>query len=71
MFKQRKHQLEETKFRGRCSECYQEMVLQGGRKHAQLVTRQIRTKCLGCNIFFCMPCFFNTHYYSDFFLRLC
>lgn len=58
---QPKHQLEETKFRGRCSECYKEMVLQGGRKHAQLVTRQIRTKCLGCNKFFCMQCFFNTH----------
>ncbi|KAE9523006.1 hypothetical protein AGLY_016637 [Aphis glycines] len=59
---QPKHQLEETKFRGRCSECYKEMVLQGGRKHAQLVTRQIRTKCLSCNKFFCMPCFFSKHY---------
>ncbi|KAL4125935.1 hypothetical protein QTP88_010172 [Uroleucon formosanum] len=30
--------------RGRCCECYNEMVKQGGRQHAQKVTRKVRGK---------------------------
>lgn len=47
--------------RGRCSNCYTEMVQQGGRKHAQKVTRKVQTQCPGCSKHFCLDCFFKTH----------
>lgn len=55
------HKLLETKSRGRCSNCYKHMVAQGGRKHAQSITRQIRTKCSSCKRFYCIQCFSEEH----------
>lgn len=55
------HELEKVKSRGRCFACYKEMMLQGGRDHAQNITRQVTSKCNICIKFFCMPCFFNEH----------
>lgn len=55
------HELEKVKSRGRCFACYKEMMHQGGRDHAQKITRQVTTKCNVCIKFFCMPCFFNEH----------
>lgn len=40
------HKLEETKSKGRCTNCYKNMVTQGGRIHAQRVTRQIKLNVL-------------------------
>jgi hypothetical protein len=47
--------------RGRCSNCYFEMVQQGGREHAQKVTRKVSTKCPGCSKYLCLECFFKLH----------
>lgn len=55
------HALEKVKTRGRCFTCYKEMMLQGGRDHAQKITRQVTTKCNTCIKFFCLPCFFSEH----------
>ncbi|XP_050063217.1 piggyBac transposable element-derived protein 4-like [Aphis gossypii] len=35
--------------RGRCYECYNEMAKQGGRQHAQKVTRKVQTMCIRCS----------------------
>lgn len=55
------HKLVETKSRGRCASCYKNMVEQGGRLHAQRITRQIKTKCANCIQFYCIPCFSEEH----------
>ncbi|XP_060846172.1 piggyBac transposable element-derived protein 4-like [Rhopalosiphum padi] len=47
--------------RGRCSNCYFEMVQQGGREHAQKITRKVQTKCPGCSKHLCLDCFFKLH----------
>jgi len=47
--------------RGRCSNCYFEMVQQGGREHAQKITRKVLTKCPGCSKHLCLDCFFKLH----------
>jgi len=41
----------------RCSKCYEEMVQQGGRTHAQRVTKQSKYWCTSCKIVFCIDCF--------------
>jgi len=47
--------------RSKCSNCYSEMVQQGGRTHAQKITRKVQTMCTGCSKYFCLDCFFKTH----------
>ncbi|KAL4131911.1 hypothetical protein QTP88_009143 [Uroleucon formosanum] len=47
--------------RGRCCECYNEMVKQGGRKHAKKVTRKVQTMCTSCSKPLCLDSFFTTH----------
>lgn len=47
--------------RGRCYECYNEMVKQGGRQHAQKVTQKVQTMCISCSKPLCLDCFFTTH----------
>lgn len=55
------HKLLESKSRGRCTNYYKHMVAQGGRTHAQRITRQIRTKCSSCMRFYCIQCFSEEH----------
>lgn len=47
--------------RGRCSNCYLEMVQQGGMEHAQKITHKVQTLCPGCSKYFCLECFFKIH----------
>jgi len=47
--------------RGKCFICYKEMAEQGGRQHAQKITRRVQTKCIQCLKYFCLECFFKTH----------
>jgi len=47
--------------RGKCYICYKEMAEQGGRQHAQKITRRVQTKCTKCLKYFCLECFFKTH----------
>lgn len=51
----------ENSNRGRCSNCYFEMVQQGGRNHAQRITRKVQTLYPGCSKHFCLDCFFKMH----------
>jgi len=44
--------------RGRCYECYYEIVKQGG-QHAQKVTRKVQTNCICCSKPLCLDCFFT------------
>lgn len=47
--------------RGRCFNCYFEIVQQGGREHAQKITRKVNTLCPGCSKYFCLDCFYKMH----------
>jgi len=57
----RDHRLALSGKRSRCSKCYEEMVQQGGRAHAQRVTKQSNYWCTSCKIVFCIDCFFVVH----------
>lgn len=54
------HKLVNSK-RGRCSNCYFEMVQQEEKKHAQAIIRKVNTLCPGCYKHFCLHCFFKMH----------
>jgi len=57
----RDHRLALSGKRSQCSKCYEEMVQQGGRAHAQRVTKQSNYWCTSCKIVFCIDCFFVVH----------
>ncbi|KAL4154119.1 hypothetical protein QTP88_001952 [Uroleucon formosanum] len=55
------HKLSKSGKRTRCVKCYDEMVKQGGRKHAQRITKQSNYWCAACQKVYCIECFFDDH----------
>lgn len=50
--------------RRRCVLCYKKLSKERGSAYAAKNATQISTKCLGCNKFQCVPCFYEIHNYS-------
>lgn len=59
-----KHNLIEKTTRNRCFKCYKDFVQQGGRTHAQKITKKIKTFCSTCEKYYCMECYFIDHKYQ-------
>ncbi|KAE9528590.1 hypothetical protein AGLY_012165 [Aphis glycines] len=59
--KEVEHKLSKSGKRTRCVKCYDEMVKQGGRKHAQRITKQSNYWCAACQKVYCIECFFDDH----------
>jgi len=55
-----KHQLEVVG-KSRCYMCYSIMSQSKGRNHAQSHSTKVQTKCLACNKYYCLKCFFKNH----------
>ncbi|KAL5244229.1 hypothetical protein ACI65C_011639 [Semiaphis heraclei] len=55
------HKLSKSGKRTRCVKCYDEMAKQGGRKHAQRITKQSNYWCAACQKVYCIECFFDDH----------
>jgi len=55
------HKLSKFGKRHRCVKCYDEMVKQGGRKHAQRITKPSNYWCAACQKVYCIECFFDDH----------
>jgi len=59
--KEVEHKLSKSRKRTRCVKCYDEMVKQGERKHAQRITKQSNYRCAACQKVYCIKCFFDDH----------
>lgn len=59
------HRLEESqgaaRKRGRCVSCYKSKVEEVGRKAAVSQSTQSKFRCVTCEKYYCLPCFFKTH----------
>ncbi|XP_060863533.1 uncharacterized protein LOC132940126 [Metopolophium dirhodum] len=55
-----KHQLEVVG-KSRCYMCYSIMSQSKGRNYAQSHSTKVQTKCLACNKYYCLKCFFKNH----------
>ncbi|CAI6371956.1 unnamed protein product [Macrosiphum euphorbiae] len=54
------HQLEVVG-KSRCYVCYSIMSKRKGRNYAQSHSTKVQTKCLVCNKYYCLKCFFKNH----------
>src|ERR1700678_2918449 len=55
-----KHKLEVVG-KSRCYICYSIMSHSKGRNYAQSHGTKVQTKCLACNKYYCLKCFFKDH----------